>query len=120
MKSYFPWLKSFAGMLLYILLHEAHKFFPGTLTAIFIEGGREESIFSHMKILFYTYMLISFADYLFRSSHREPIEESFLFTRLFILITVLWMMTSIHYIPEAFGIDLQPSQGAKNNSHFHC
>jgi hypothetical protein len=105
MKRRFPWIKYLVGIALFALWHQLHDFFPTTWAAILAEG-EQESIFAHMKMLFYPYILLSIADYvLLRRKNKVP--ASFVYARLLILVSVPWMTMSIWYVLEALGIHLE-------------
>ena len=99
----FSWWKFIVGYILYLFFHEIYDIFPGTLVGtIFGEGI--ESVYAHMKMLFYAYILVSAIDYYLR---RKDINlESFLYARMLILAAVPWMMIVIYYSVEALGITL--------------
>jgi hypothetical protein len=108
----FPWLKYLAGIALFALWHQLYPIFPTTWAEVLAEG-EQESIFAHMKMLFYPYLILSIVDYLRlrRSAGREaprkdPVSASFLYARLLILVTAPWLNMSIWYVPEALGIHM--------------
>ena len=108
----FPWIKYVAGIALFALWHQLHPLFPATWAAVLAEG-EQESIFAHMKMLFYPYLILSVVDYvrLRRSAGREaprkgPVSASFLYARLLILVSAPWLTMSIWYVPEALGIHM--------------
>ena len=96
------WWKFIVGFLLYLFFHQAYNLLPGALGLIFGEGFG--SIYAHMKMLFYAYLLVSIIDYFL---HRQEIKlEAFLYARMLILAAVPWMMIIIYYAVEALGIIL--------------
>ena len=99
----FPWWKLIVGYLLFVFFHQLIYIIPGTLVGnLFSEGI--ESVYPHMKMLFYAYLVVSVIDYFLR---RKDINlESFLYARMLILSAVPWMMIAIYYSLEAIGIDL--------------
>jgi hypothetical protein len=100
--SKFPWWKFLAGFLFYLLFHEIDRLIPGVIGALL--GEKFESVYTHMKMLFYAYLMVCAIDYAFR---RKQIKlEPFLYARMLILAAVPWMMIAIYYIPEAVGIPL--------------
>jgi hypothetical protein len=102
MRAKFPWVKFLLGYGLYLFFHEADRFLPGTLGVIFGEGI--ESVYAHMKMLFYAYLVLSIIDYFrFRKS---GLPVSFFSARMLILAAVPWMMIAIYYSVEAMGITL--------------
>jgi len=99
----FSWWKLIAGYILYVFFHQIYDIIPGTLVGtIFGEGI--ESIYAHMKMLFYAYLVVSLIDYFLR---RKKIQlEAFLYARMLILACVPWMMIVMFYAVEAMGIAL--------------
>lgn len=99
----FSWWKFIVGYILYIFFHQIYDIFPGTWVGI-IFGEGIESIYAHMKMLFYAYLLVSLIDYFLR---RNTIQlESFVYARMLILASVPWMMIVIYYTVEAAWMEL--------------
>ena len=62
MKYKFQWWKLIAGYLLFFFFHEIYKLMNGNIIGtIFGEGF--ESIYTHMKMYFYTYLSLSAIDF---------------------------------------------------------
>ena len=105
MNRRFPWIKYLVGIALFALWHQLHDIFPTTWAAILAEG-EQESIFAHMKMLFYPYLFLSVVDYiLLRRKGKIPV--SMLYARLLILVSVPWITMSVWYVLEALGIHLE-------------
>lgn len=104
MREKFPWAKFIIGYVLYIFFHQIYDILGGsTLGALIGEGI--ESVYAHMKMLFYAYLLLSVFDYFrFRRAGKMPV--SFIFSRMLILSAVPWMMIIMYYALEAMGIVL--------------
>ncbi len=102
----FPWGKFALGYALYVFFHEIDRLLPGTIIGrIFGEGF--ESIYAHMKMLFYAYLILSIIDAVRRN--KQGLPGSFLYARMLILSSVPWMMIILYYTVEAFGIILPRS-----------
>jgi hypothetical protein len=101
----FPWLKYVAGIALFAFFHQLHDLFPTTWAAVLSEG-EQESIFAHMKMLFYPYMILSIVDYVLLR-RKGAVPASFLYARLLILVSAPWLTMSIWYVPEALGIHME-------------
>lgn len=101
MRAKFPWLKFLLGYILYLFFHEINRFLPGSIFAtIFGEGI--ESVYAHMKMLFYAYLILSAIDFFrFRKS---GLPLSFFYSRMLILAAVPWMMIIVYYAVEAIGV----------------
>lgn len=103
MREKFPWLKLIGGYLLFVLFHQIYDILGGgTLAAVLGEGI--ESVYAHMKMLFFAYLVLSVIDY-FRF-RQKGLPASFFFSRMLILAAVPWMMIVVYYAVEAIGIQL--------------
>lgn len=101
----FPWIKFIIGIALFAIFHQLYDLFPNTLTNILAEGPKE-SIFAHMKMLFYPYLLICIGEFLLLR-RSGAVKASFWYARLLILVSVPWMMISLFYVPQALGIFME-------------
>ena len=104
MQSKFAWWKLVAGYLLFVFFHQIYDILGGgTLAEILGEGI--ESIYAHMKMYFYAYILVSLIDYFLR---RRQIASpgSFWYPRMLIASSFPWMSIAIWFIPVALGVDL--------------
>lgn len=103
MREKFPWWKMIGGYVLFVFFHQVYDILGGSaLGAILGEGI--ESVYAHMKMLFFAYLVLSVIDYLRFRRHGLPV--SFLFSRMLILAAVPWMMIVVYYAVEALGIEL--------------
>ncbi|RPJ25162.1 MAG: hypothetical protein EHM33_15470 [Chloroflexi bacterium] len=103
MRAKFPWVKFLVGYGLYLFFHEIDRLLPGSVIGtIFGEGI--ESVYAHMKMLFYAYLILSIVDF-FRL-RKKGLPTSFFYARMFILAAVPWMMIATYYSLEAVGINL--------------
>jgi len=102
MKPKFAWWKLIAGYLLFVFFHQVYGILGGgTLAAILGEGI--ESIYAHMKMYFYAYLVVSAIDYFLR---RKDLKPAFWFSRMLTAASFPWMSIAIWFIPEALGMDL--------------
>lgn len=104
MREKFPWWKLIVGYVFYLFFHQVHDILGGgTLAAILGEGI--ESIYAHMKMYFYAYLLLSLMDYFV---HRKQIVSagSFWTTRMLVASSFPWMSIAIWFIPIALGFEL--------------
>lgn len=75
MQKKFQWWKLVVGFILFLFFHQVSGLVGGgTLGAILGEGI--ESIYAHMKMYFYAYLVISAIDYFNLSCHLEEVEGS--------------------------------------------
>lgn len=102
MRAKFPWAKFLLGYVLYLFFHEADRFLPGMIGTLLGEGI--ESVYAHMKMLFYAYLILSIIDF-FRL-RKKGLPASFFYARMLILAAVPWMMIATYYAVEAVGITL--------------
>jgi hypothetical protein len=103
MHTKFPWVKFFVGFGLYLFFHQINSLLPGTLIGTVLGEGIS-SVYAHMKMLFYAYLVLSVVDFFrFRKS---GLPVSFFYSRMLILAAVPWMMIAIYYAVEAVGIYL--------------
>jgi hypothetical protein len=103
MRAKFPWLKFLLGFGLYIFFHEIDRLLPGTILGTILGEGIE-SVYAHMKMLFYAYLALSIIDF-FRL-RKDGLPVSFFYARMLILAAVPWMMIVVFYSLEALGIIL--------------
>lgn len=98
----FQWWKLIAGYLLFVFFHEIYGWLGGSpLGAILGEGI--ESVYAHMKMYFYAYLVVTAIDYFLRHKDLKP---PFWYSRLFIAAAFPWMAIVIWFIPEALGMSL--------------
>src|SRR5512138_1176855 len=103
MRTKFPWVKFIGGFGLYLFFHQINSILPGTLIGTVLGEGIS-SVYAHMKMLFYAYLVLSVVDFFrFRKS---GLPLSFFYSRMLILAAVPWMMIAIYYAVEAVGIYL--------------
>ena len=104
MREKFPWAKLIVGYVLYIFFHQVYDILGGGILGALLGEGIE-SIYAHMKMLFYAYLLLSAFDYFkFRRAGNLPV--SFFYSRMLILSAVPWMMIIVYYAVQAMGIIL--------------
>jgi hypothetical protein len=104
MQEKFKWWKLIAGFVLYLFFHQIYDILGGgTFGKILGEGI--ESIYSHMKMYFYAYLVICAIDYFLR---RRQISSSVTFwtSRMLIAASFPWMSIAIWFIPVALGVEL--------------
>jgi hypothetical protein len=98
------WWKLIAGYLFFICFHQIYDVLGGgTLAAILGEGI--ESIYAHMKMYFYAYLLVSLIEYFLRRQQLAS-PGSFWISRMLIASAFPWMSIAIWFIPVALGADL--------------
>ncbi|HNR01780.1 MAG TPA: DUF6512 family protein [Anaerolineaceae bacterium] len=98
----FPFLlKILLIQLIYSLLHFLYDWFPNSFTAIF--SGIDDSIYQHMKMCFYSYIIFALLEYaLTRKSLVQG--RQFLFSRLFSATYFPLVMVIIYlFAPLVFG-----------------
>lgn len=103
MRAKFPWVKFLLGFGLYLFFHEIDRLLPGSIIGTIL-GEAIESVYAHMKMLFYAYLILSLIDF-FRL-RKGGLPGSFFYARMLILAAVPWMMIAVYYSLEAVGITL--------------
>jgi len=104
MYARFPWWKLIAGFVFFLFFHQIYDWVGGgALGAILGEGI--ESIYAHMKMFFYAYLLVCLIDYFL---HRKQIASagSFWYPRMLIAGSFPWMSIAIWFVPIALGLEL--------------
>ena len=104
MQKRFEWWKLVVGYALFLFFHAIYDILGGgTLASILGEGI--ESIYAHMKMYFYAYLVVSAIDY-FRRRGEIRSAASFWTTRMLIASSFPWMSIAIWFIPIALGFEL--------------
>ena len=104
MKTRFPWWKFVAGYLFFLVFHQIYSWSGGNLIGTLF-GEMFESVFTHMKMLFYAYLCVSLIDLVVR---RKTIEmQPFLYSRMLLLASMPWMMIAMFYAPQAIGFAVE-------------
>jgi len=104
MREKFPWWKLIVGYLFFLFFHQIYDILGGgTLAAILGEGI--ESIYAHMKMYFYAYLLVCLIDYFLRRGQINSLG-SFWYPRMLIASSFPWMSIAIWFIPIALGFEL--------------
>ena len=83
------YLRSLLFLAIFLGLNYAYKFFPIVIFQIF--SGINESVFQHMKIGFYSYMILSAIEF-FVFKKKITDTTKFLFSRVFSLILYPWII----------------------------
>ena len=104
MQQKFPWWKLVTGFILFIIFHQSYAILGGGNVAAIL-GERFESIYSHMKMFFYSYLVVSAIDYFIRRG-RIASASSFWTAHVLIAASFPWMAIAIWFIPIALGFDL--------------
>lgn len=104
MNTKFRWWKLIAGYLFFIFFHQIYDILGGGVVATILGEGIE-SIYAHMKMYFYAYVLVSIIEYLMRRRQIAS-ADSFWTTRALIAASFPWMSIAIWFIPVALGFEL--------------
>lgn len=104
MKTKFQWWKLVAGYLLFLFFHQIYSILGGNILGRILGEGFE-SIYTHMKMYFYAYLVLSAIDHFLR---RKQITSPVTFwtTRMLVASAFPWMSIAIWFIPTALGFDL--------------
>jgi hypothetical protein len=104
MKTRFPWWKFIAGYLFFLISHEIYGWTGGNLIGILF-GEMYESVYTHMKMLFLAYLLVSLIDLFLR--RKSVVLPPFLYSRMLLLASMPWMMIAMFYAPQAIGLAVE-------------
>jgi len=100
----FPWWKLILGFVLFLLFHQVYDLLSGSVLGALLGEGID-SVFPHMKMLFYSYLVISIMDFFIKRKNGN-LGSAFFYSRMLILSSAPWMMIAIYYALEAVGIPL--------------
>ena len=94
----FPILaKTLINQVVFLGLHYAYDFFPTTFVSLF--SGINESIFQHMKIGYFSYLITNMIELVFQ---RKKINlKNFITTRILTTMLLPWIMFLLYFLPEA-------------------
>ena len=104
MQTKFQWWKLIAGYLLFLFFHQIYTILGGNIVGKILGEGFE-SIYTHMKMYFYAYLVLSLIDYFLRRKQIASVS-TFWTTRMLIASSFPWMAIAIWFIPNALGFDL--------------
>ena len=94
------WLKVVGFWAGFMVLHFAYDFAP--ILPLRLLSGVDESVFQHMKICFYAYLLVSAIEYVIRRKRLIISREAFAFSRLLAALLVPWLMFILWYMAPAY------------------
>ena len=95
-------LKILSVWLLFVAFHFGYKFFPGSVFLLL--GCPVETIFQHMKMVFFAYLLISVAEYILRRASISN-RAGFVYSRLLMSTILAYLVYIIWFtIPVLFGL----------------
>lgn len=104
MKTRFPWWKFVAGYLFFVVFHQIYSWTGGNLIGTLF-GEMFESVYTHMKMLFYAYLCVSLIDLVVR--RKSVAMQPFLYSRMLLLASMPWMMIAMFYAPQAIGFAVE-------------
>ncbi|TFG21650.1 MAG: hypothetical protein EU533_05185 [Promethearchaeota archaeon] len=88
-------LRSFVFLLSFLVLHFAYDWFPTVIIGIF--SGVNEAVWQHMKIGFYSYLIIILIECaLFRKKISN--RTSFFFSKIFMALLYPWVMFILFFV----------------------
>jgi len=83
------YIRSLIFLVIFIILHYTYDWFPNIVFQIF--SGTNESVFQHMKIGFYAYIILILLEYgIFRKDISN--RGNFFFSRIFSAVLYSWVM----------------------------
>jgi hypothetical protein len=101
--SKFPWWKLIAVWFGFLLLHFSYETFPNVVFKVL--GEEFETTFSHMRMLFNSYMIVTLVEYFVqRSKISSPAQ--FWYPRLLIAVAYPWLAITTWFTAEALGFHI--------------
>ena len=92
-------VKVFAYQIIFLLMHYLYAWFPGSITRLF--GATSESIFQHMKAVFFSYLLLTGIEYgLTRRTIAAPVR--YLYSRLLGAVLMPLLMNIYYFTAAAY------------------
>ena len=92
----------------FLLLHYLYEWVPNGITALF--SGIDESVYQHMKIGFFSYLLVAFIEYLWVRKGLEA-PRRFLVSRLFTTVYYPWVMMVVFLVSPLVFIKIESIPG---------
>ncbi len=93
------WAKVAGLWVMFLILHYAYEWLPSLPLKLI--SGTDESVFQHMKIGFYAYLLVNIVEYILRRKRLTSLG-SFFYSRLFTTTLVPWLIFVVWYIAAAY------------------
>ena len=84
---------------IFLVLHFLHDAFPNRVTGVV--AGTSESVFQHMKMGFYAYLIAGTLEYRLIPTRQWLFSGRILFPWLFTSVAVPWMLFLLYYIMPA-------------------
>jgi len=101
----FPWWKLIATWALFLLLHFSYETFPNTLFKIIGEEG--ETIYFHMKMLFFAYFFTTLVESILRRRQLSALQNFFT-SRMMIATIYPWMTITLFFLAQAITGSMLP------------
>lgn len=93
---------------LFLILHYLYDWFPNGLTTLF--SGINESIYQHMKIGFYCYILVALIEFLWSRDSIASVKN-FIFSRLFTVVYLPWVILVMFLIHPLVFVKIESIPG---------
>jgi hypothetical protein len=99
--KYYVFIKAAVYVFLFRFLHYIYEW-TGNNVIVGIFSSVDESIFQHMKMAFYTYLIVTLIEFLiFKDNIDDPKE--FMYSRLLSLLLVPWFVQFLYFTAAMFG-----------------
>ncbi len=92
----------------FLLLHYLYEWVPNGITAVF--SGIDESVYQHLKIGFFSYLLVALIEYLWLRKGLEA-PKRFLVSRLFTCVYYPWVMMVFFLVSPLIFIKIESIPG---------
>jgi cell shape-determining protein MreD len=90
-------IKALINQTMFLGLHYAYDFFPTKFVTLF--SGVNESVFQHLKIGYFAYILTHLVEYILRKNKEST--KNFIYARIFSTVLLPWIMFLLFFLPEA-------------------
>jgi hypothetical protein len=100
-KTKFRWWKFIAVWICFLLLHFSYKTFPNLFFRII--GEANETVFFHMKMLYFAYSAVSIAEFFLRRTLIKS-TSTFFASRALIAVAYPWFAITIWFLASVFQI----------------
>ncbi|MBN1801579.1 MAG: hypothetical protein JW891_08750 [Candidatus Lokiarchaeota archaeon] len=100
--KYYIFIKALVYLVIFSFLHFAYDISQENIV-VGIFSGTDESVFQHMKIGFYSYLILTVIEYLiFMKQINKGGMDKFLYSRLLSAILLSWFMIVLYLIAALF------------------
>jgi len=96
--KYYIYLRSAVFLIIFLVLHYLFDFFPNIVIGLI--SGINESFYQHLKVAFYSYLILTLIEFIIYKS-KISVRENFLYSHLLSSILVPWSIFILWFIGPA-------------------